>query len=366
MDSNRLPGKALMKVHGTPMVVRVAQQCSQAIGIENVIVSTPDKAIFDISKEYGFKSIYSSIECESGTDRVYEYILNSNENLIFNVQGDEPMIQISVIQNFYDEYNAGRTPNPDVLCNKEIKFGMFLDWALKNGFDSIATGHYARIETTDLPRLFIPKDRSKDQTYFLYRISSKQLSNIMFPLGDMLKDEVKEIAFQNNLKNYNKPESMGICFIGKVNVRDFLKRRIDEKTGNVLNFKGDIVGKHRGVPFYTIGQRHGFEIFKYTGTPLYVISKNAETNEIVVGTDEEAKRNSFEVSEITFITEELLGKNELNVRIRHLGELHKAKATFDGKNAKVLLKDLVFGIAPGQSCVFYSENDQVLGGGIIN
>ncbi len=309
---------------------------------------------------------YNEEGCSGEQDKADAVSICAQLGVPFKFLDFQKEYQDKVIQNFYDEYSAGRTPNPDVLCNKEIKFGMFLEWALKNGFDSIATGHYAKVETTDVPRLFIPKDRSKDQTYFLYRINSSQLSNIMFPLGDLLKDEVKEIAFQNNLKNFNKPESMGICFIGKVNVRDFLKRRIDEKPGNVLNFKSEVIGKHRGVPFYTIGQRHGFEIFKYTGTPLYVISKNAGTNELVVGTDEEAKRNSFDVSEITFITEQLEGKNELKVRIRHLGELHKAKVTFDNLAAKVQLKDFVFGIAPGQSCVFYSDNNQVLGGGIIN
>lgn len=271
-----------------------------------------------------------------------------------------------VIQNFYDEYEAGRTPNPDILCNKEIKFGLFMDWSLKNGFDYIATGHYAKIVKEDTCRLFIPKDRSKDQTYFLYRLTSQKLEKIFFPLGDLLKDEVKEIAFQNNFKSFNKPESMGICFIGKINVRDFLKRRIREKVGNVLNLNGEVIGKHRGIPFYTIGQRHGFEIFKYTGTPLYVIYKNASENTLVVGVEEETKRDSFSLTDISFINEKLTGEWELLVRIRHLGDLYKAKIVFDVEGGcKVSLKERVFGVAPGQSCVFYSENNQVLGGGII-
>jgi tRNA-specific 2-thiouridylase len=243
---------------------------------------------------------------------------------------------------------------------------LFLDWALNNGFDMVATGHYAKILSEDAPRLFIPKDKSKDQTYFLYRLTSEKLKKVLFPLGDMLKDEVKEIAFQNNLKNYNKPESMGICFIGKVNVRDFLKRRIKEKVGSVLNLEGEEIGKHRGVPFYTIGQRHGFEIFKYTGTPLYVIHKNASNNSLIVGNEEEAKRNSFEVSDISFVNEPITGQSSVLVRIRHLGNLYPAKVIFLDSKASVLLNEKVFGVAPGQSCVFYSENNQVLGGGIIN
>lgn len=309
---------------------------------------------------------YNEEGCTGEQDKADAVATCSHLEVPFKFLDFQKEYQEKVIQNFYDEYNSGRTPNPDILCNKEIKFGLFLNWALENGFDAIATGHYAKVLKTDLPRLFIPKDKSKDQTYFLYRLNSKQLEKILFPLGEMLKDEVKEIAFQNNLKNFNKPESMGICFIGKINVRDFLKRRISEKPGNVLNTKGEVVGKHRGVPFYTIGQRHGFEVFKYTGIPLYVISKNAETNELVIGTDEEAKRDTFNVSEISFISEEVTGKQNLFVRIRHLGELHKAKVTFDGTDAFVVIPEKVFGVAPGQSCVFYSENDHVLGGGIIN
>ena len=270
-----------------------------------------------------------------------------------------------VISNFYSEYEAGRTPNPDVLCNKEIKFGLFLEWALNNGFDMVATGHYAKIVHEENYKLFIPKDISKDQTYFLYRLDYQKLSKIIFPLGELLKSEVKEIAFQNNLKNFNKPESMGICFIGKVNVKDFLRRRIKEKTGNVLNLKGEVIGKHKGVPFYTIGQRHGFEIYKYTGEPVYIISKNAEDNTLIVGNEEEAKISVFNVMELSFINENLNGKLELLVRIRHLGELHSALVTFEKDSAKVGLKNKVFGVAPGQSCVFYSPNGCVLGGGII-
>jgi len=264
------------------------------------------------------------------------------------------------------EYESGRTPNPDVLCNKEIKFGLFLDWAISNGFDAVATGHYAKIIRTDSSRLFIPKDTSKDQTYFLYRLTSEKLEKIMFPLGEMLKSEVKEIAFQNNFKNFNKPESMGICFIGKINIKDFLKRRIEEKNGNVLNLRGDIVGKHKGISFYTIGQRHGFEVFRYTGEPAYIIKKNAADNTLVIGNEEEAKIKDFTVSDISFINEQLTDRLRLKVRIRHLGDLHEAKVTFKDSLAEVSLVNKVFGVAPGQSCVFYSENGQVLGGGIIS
>lgn len=309
---------------------------------------------------------YNEEGCTGEQDKADAVAICAQLEVPFKFLDFQKEYQEKVIQNFYDEYEAGRTPNPDILCNKEIKFGLFLDWALSEGFDMIATGHYAKIIREDIPRLYIPKDRSKDQTYFLYRLDSEKLDKILFPLGDMLKDEVKEIAFQNNLKNFNKPESMGICFIGKINVRDFLKRRIKEKVGEVLNLKGDVIGKHKGVAFYTIGQRHGFEIFKYTGNPMYVIHKNAQKNILTVGNEDEARRDSFEVSDISFINEVFQEKMELYVRIRHLGELYKAEVLFENNKASVKIKEMVFGIAPGQSCVFYSENNQVLGGGIIN
>lgn len=309
---------------------------------------------------------YNEEGCTGEQDKADAIAVCTQLDIPFKFLDFQKEYQEKVIQNFYDEYEAGRTPNPDILCNKEIKFGLFLDWALNNGFEMVATGHYAKVIREDTSRLYIPKDRSKDQTYFLYRLDSKKLEKILFPIGDMLKDEVKEIAFQNNLKNFNKPESMGICFIGKINVRDFLKRRIKEKVGEVLNLNGEVIGRHKGVAFYTIGQRHGFEIFKYTGNPMYIIHKNAQNNSLIVGNEEEAKSNSFEVSDITFINEEIQGKTELYIRIRHLGELYKAEVLFENNTANVNIKEKVFGIAPGQSCVFYSENNQVLGGGVIN
>lgn len=309
---------------------------------------------------------YNEEGCTGERDKADAVEICSSLDVPFKFLDFQKEYNDKVINNFYSEYIEGRTPNPDVLCNQEIKFGLFLDWALKNGYDAVATGHYAKVVKTDTPRLFIPKDVSKDQTYFLHRLDSTKLSKIMFPLGDLLKSEVKEIAFQNNLKIFNKPESMGICFIGKINVREFLKRRIKEIPGDVLNTKGEVIGKHRGVPFYTIGQRHGFEIFKYIGEPVYIIQKKAEDNTLIVGNEEEAKVNSFLVSNLSFINEKLIGRVVLKVRIRHLGELHSAEISFNENSADVSLQSKVFGLAPGQSCVFYSNNGQVLGGGIIS
>jgi tRNA-specific 2-thiouridylase len=288
--------------------------------------------------------------------------------------------QEKVISNFYSEYAHGRTPNPDVLCNLEIKFGLFFDYAMKNGFDAVATGHYAKVFEG---KLFQPKDLSKDQTYFLYRIQKEKLTSVIFPLSDLLKTEVKEIAKKAKLKVAEKAESMGICFIGKVSIKEFLKKRISENPGQVLDTKVRSVGRHIGVPFYTIGQRHGFEINAYIGTPMYVISKDAERNILVVGNEEEAKSDIFSVSDLNLLAdadffENFYQKNphplpsrissKIFCRIRHLGELYNCQLYPNSISSSldVKLDKKVFGVAPGQSCVFYSSEGQVLGGGIIN
>ena len=270
-----------------------------------------------------------------------------------------------VISYFYKEYEAGRTPNPDVVCNRDIKFGLFMEWAAKNGFDLIATGHYARIKKeADKYLLLKGLDASKDQSYFLYLLNREQLSGTLFPVGEMLKNDVRKLAKKAGLPTYKKPDSVGICFIGEVDIKEFLKKRIEPVSGNVVDRNGNIIGKHEGVPFYTIGQRHGFTVGKYTGLPMYVIGKNVDKNELVVGFASEANRESFEVADLHWVSEKPIGNFECDVRIRHLGELYKAYIEVKNGKALVNLEDSTFGVAPGQSAVFY-DGDVVLGGGVI-
>jgi len=314
---------------------------------------------------------YNEEGCTGEKDKTDAVLLCSQLEVPFKFLDFQKEYQEKVIQNFYDEYEAGRTPNPDVLCNKEIKFGIFYNWAMENGFDFIATGHYAKIsnfgDLNNSFKLLIPKDTIKDQTYFLYRIEKMQLNHILFPLGNLLKDEVKEIAFQNDLKVFNKPESMGICFIGKINVRDFLKRKIPEKVGSVVNTSGEVIGRHRGIAFYTIGQRHGFEIFKYTGSPMYITEKIAGSNTLVVGNEKDCLKQNFIVKNLSFCSEVIDTDCEILSRIRHQGELVKSKIVIE-KNGDfhVYLTKKLSGIAPGQSCVFYSPSGILIGGGVIS
>ncbi len=272
-----------------------------------------------------------------------------------------------VIEYFYSEYTLGRTPNPDVLCNKEIKFGMFLEWAAGNGFDAVATGHYARVvRNNSYTSLHQGVDASKDQSYFLYTLSQDQLSRALFPVGGMRKSEIRSIAKELELVTATKPDSMGICFVGKVDIKDFLKNRLPEKPGDVINTKGQVIGCHDGAHFYTIGQRHGFEVTKYVGMPMYVLSKDIPNNILVVGSYEQAKRDSFEVELLNQIKPDLTFPLKCLVRIRHLGELLECVVSKDSvtNNLTVSLQNKTFGVAPGQSAVFY-VGDEVTFGGVI-
>lgn len=293
-----------------------------------------------------------------------------------------------VIEYFYKEYEAGRTPNPDVMCNREIKFGIFFDWSRAQGYDFIATGHYARItnqQTNKLTnQLFLQmaRDESKDQSYFLWQIPQDHLAHILFPLGEMLKSEVRAKASEMNLLTANKPDSMGICFIGDINVHKLLREKLGERLGDVVMYPagpglagkntgalqglaltGIKIGRHKGLWFYTIGSRGGFTIeSKYQKPdmePLYVIAKDKKKNELIVGTREETMRSSFKILDSRF---EEIEKEELWVRIRNLGELIQVQNIEDNV---VTLSEKVFGVAEGQSAVFYDKDRVVVGGSVI-
>ncbi len=292
-----------------------------------------------------------------------------------------------VIKYFYEEYEAGRTPNPDVLCNSEIKFGLFLDWAMENGFDFIATGHYAKLAGG---RLLIPKDKHKDQTYFLWKLTQKELARVLFPLGDFEKGKVRELAKEAKLSVADRKDSQGICFVGNVEVKEFLARRLKKQVGKVLDTEGNEVGTHDGVWFYTIGQRGGWVMnptaqkklskdkiipglprFEYetrndNETPIfYVISKDAKKNELVVGESDDAMEDQFEVGEINKISKTKWNMDDLLVRIRHGGELIGARGMEMGDGLTIILDKDIRGIAAGQSAVFYTEGGECLGGGVI-
>lgn len=275
-----------------------------------------------------------------------------------------------VVDYFYREYEAGRTPNPDILCNSEIKFGLFLEWAIQNGFDYVATGHYAAIKQTQKGYgLYQPKDLHKDQTYFLYRLTQKQLEHVLFPLGDLLKTEVRELATKFELPVATKKDSQGICFVGDVDIREFISRRLKKTTGQVVDTTGKVIGEHDGVWFYTIGQRGGWRLSpeaqrKYAPhgeTPqFYVVAKSAGDNTLTVGFGPDSYEDKFVVTDLSFVNQAEHAMGRLVVRIRNTGELIPCE--FDGRT--VILDKAVRGVAPGQSAVFYRDGE-CLGGGVI-
>ena len=276
-----------------------------------------------------------------------------------------------VFKQFLSEHEKGRTPNPDILCNREIKFKSFYDYALKIGADFIATGHYAKVENDDgEAKLYRSKDIDKDQTYFLHEVSSKEFSKTIFPLSDIYKSEVRDIARELNLNIHSKKDSVGICFVGEKNLRDFLNRFIKFKKGNILNTDNEIIGEHNGSILYTIGQRQGLGIGGIKDRdelPWYVYGKNITKNEIYVcqGVDNQLLyTESITLDNIHWINKLKKFKNlDCLVQIRHRHKPVKCIIEFN-KGFRVMFDEEIRGVAPGQSAVFYKDN-LCLGGGVI-
>lgn len=275
----------------------------------------------------------------------------------FKVFDFENEYRHKVVDYMIDEYKHGRTPNPDIMCNQEIKFKLFLETALEDGADMIATGHYARVKNG---KLYRAKDESKDQTYFLYRVTSEALSKTLFPLGDFLKQEVREMAKERNLWTAQKKESMGVCFVGNVGMREFLSQYVTTHPGDIIEKEtGKKVGLHDGAIYYTIGQRHGLDLGG--GLPYYVVGKDMDKNEVYVSRnlqDAELVRDEVPLANLHWITDAPNG--EIQARIRHRGQIIAAQLT--GNTLKLNQSERA--ITPGQSVVIY-RGEECLGGGIV-
>ena len=263
---------------------------------------------------------------------------------------------------FLDELKKGRTPNPDIMCNKYIKFDMFAKEAKKLGADYIATGHYAKIKDGILYRA---KDTNKDQTYFLSQVSKEQLKNVLFPLGDLTKKEVREIAHKYDLITADKKDSTGICFIGERNFKHFLENYLPNKPGNIVNIEtGEVLGKHEGLMYYTIGQRRGLHVGG-TSERLFVVEKDLNKNILYVAMGDENKyllSYSALIEEVNLL-DKLPKKCTAKFRYRQQDNSIETKVLDDG-NVLVNYPQGVKAVTPGQSCVFY-DGDKCLGGGII-
>ncbi|MBU0699781.1 tRNA 2-thiouridine(34) synthase MnmA [bacterium] len=272
-----------------------------------------------------------------------------------------------IISYFIDEYLRGCTPNPCVVCNSKIKFGLLLDRARQLGAEYLATGHYARIEQQDA-RFVIRKgiDLTKDQSYFLYRLTQEQLSQAIMPLGNYQKADVRKIATRLGLKTADKPESQEICFIPQNNYQEFIRQRALDRLvpGDILNSDGIIIGRHEGIAFYTIGQRRGLRIA--AGKPLYVISIDPNKNAIIVGDKDLLYCKRLTAKAMNWVSVSGITSGiELMARIRYLHkEVRAFVSPLNNDMVSVEFYEPQQAITPGQSVVFY-ENENVVGGGII-
>ncbi len=277
----------------------------------------------------------------------------------FKVFDFQKQYKQKVVDYMIDEYKAGRTPNPDIMCNQEVKFKIFLDAALEDGADMIATGHYAQVENGVLKRAV---DDNKDQTYFLYRITEKALKKTLFPLGEFKKPEVRKQAEKRKLFTATKKESMGICFVGSVGIREFLSQYVKTESGEIIDVQTKkVVGEHDGAIFFTLGQRHGLNVGG--GLPYYVVGKDMDKNEVYVTrdlNDGELWRKEVQLSDLHWIKNTPTQNEKLQVRMRHRAPLIDAII----KGNKLVLKQPQRAIAAGQSAVLY-DSEVVLGGGVI-
>ncbi|PPA71505.1 tRNA 2-thiouridine(34) synthase MnmA [Jeotgalibacillus proteolyticus] len=271
---------------------------------------------------------------------------------------------------FLEEYKAGRTPNPDVMCNKEIKFKAFLDHALKLGADYLATGHYARVEERDGEvKMLRGLDENKDQTYFLNQLTQEQLSKVMFPIGGINKSEVRKIAQEAGLATAAKKDSTGICFIGERNFKEFLSQYLPAQPGDMVTMEGEKVGSHDGLMYYTIGQRHGLGIGG-SGEPWFVLGKDLEKNQLFVGQGfhhEALYSDSLSAVAASWTTEKAKsGTFRCTAKFRYRQTDHPVTVTVkEHGEVDVLFDEPTRAITPGQAVVFYYE-DECLGGATID
>ncbi len=280
-------------------------------------------------------------------------------HFVFDYAGE---MEERVIGKFIAEYRRGRTPNPCIDCNRYLKFGTLLRKARGMGFDFLATGHYARIEKQDEEwSLLRPADRNKDQTYFLYPVAAEDLTSILFPLGNLNKEEVRALTRKAGLHVAGKAESQDICFVTHGNYGQFFQERnVPAIAGDIVDKSGRILGKHRGIVYYTIGQRGGLGIS--AKAPLYVVEIDAVENTIVVGEKKDLYSRGLIAGDVNLLTTEL--PRNVEAKIRYRKKPASCEVTMEDDKLKVIFQDAQESITPGQAVVLYAE-DRVLGGGVI-
>jgi tRNA-specific 2-thiouridylase len=280
-------------------------------------------------------------------------------HFVFDFAGE---MEERVIGKFTAEYLRGRTPNPCIDCNRYLKFGTLLSKARGMGFDYLATGHYARIEKQGEDwHLLCPKDRIKDQTYFLYPITAADLSSILFPLGELNKEEVRTLTKKAGLHVAHKAESQDICFVTQGSYGQFFQeRKIPSVTGDIVDKAGRVLGKHKGIIYYTIGQRGGLGIS--AKTPLYVVEIDAVKNKVVVGEKKDLYSTGLIAEDVNLLTTEL--PSEVEAKIRYRKKPARCEVARNGDKLRIVFQEAQESITLGQAVVLYA-GDRVLGGGVI-
>ena len=334
------------------------------------------------------------LECNEEEERRDAMRIAAHLDIPFLTFDLEDVYKKEVADYMIREYKAGRTPNPDVMCNKEVKFGIFLKKALSIGADFVATGHYAKILSENIfsqdfllrnvnrskkhfpIKLLKGKDSSKDQSYFLWTLRQEQLKRIFFPVGNFKKTEVRKMAKKFGLPVAEKKDSQGICFLGAVDLKEFLRHYIKEKKGKIINQVGGVIGYHNGAVFYTLGERHGFTVTKKSPNdkPYYIVGKDVKKNILIVsqyppsaspyiggGVEGGGGINLENTNWISKIPE--INKN-YSAQIRYHGELLLCKVKITGKSKAEVIFFKPILVASGQSCVIY-DKDVCLGGGVI-
>jgi tRNA-specific 2-thiouridylase len=308
-------------------------------------------------------------QCCAGQDildakRVSEQ-LNINHKILFY----QKKFKEEVIDSFIDSYVAGETPIPCVQCNQTVKFRDLFKYAKELNADALVTGHYVtRLENNSKASMYRAKDANRDQSYFLFSTTQEQLDYLRFPLGEIEKQETRNIANKLSLNVADKPDSQDICFVPNGDYSSVIKKFRPEsfKAGNILNLSGKKIGEHEGIINYTVGQRKGIKISNTD--PLYVVNINADTNTIIVGPKESLIIQNLQLRDLNILGSKKDFDEPISIKVRSTGKLLKAKVDFDEKSANIKMIEGEAGISPGQACVFYSKDnhgDKLLGGGWI-
>ncbi|MGC8756662.1 MAG: tRNA 2-thiouridine(34) synthase MnmA [bacterium] len=283
----------------------------------------------------------------------------------FEILDVQEAFKRSVVDYYIKELSEGRTPNPCIVCNDYLKFGLLLNYALENNYDFVATGHYARIQINETGyHLMKSFDQEKDQSYFLFMLDQKRLPNILFPLGELTKEKVRGIARHAELITCGKKDSQELCFLPEGGSEEFYRTYTNfaPQAGMIIDSKGEVVGTHKGLQFYTIGQRRGIGAF--TNKPVYVVNKNIKDNSLTIGTHEDLMASILTVKDVHWIISPPAFPMYANVRIRYRHKEKKALITNENDVITIKFDSPQRAITPGQAAVFYN-GDEVLGGGWI-